>query len=711
MTEKQHLHAFDKHDQSPTCHCFDQRQKSSMNLSTECVSFMWSKILIDSLKDLSNDNDAMNDLLDVLKKTYENDPQTLTQIDDLSSDYKSKDAIYWYTSKGFFHRSLNAALRTEDINALYSFRLPIVDLCEQLNQLHRDYVQTQPSVTVYHGQYMSQSEIDHLQSNIGNLLSLNAFWSTSFDKEVAKVFAGDGQVYPGQCSILFQIDIDSNFQSAFFAPIQHISAYEDEGEVLIGLRSVFEIRSVQFDAENDWRSVHLVTTDKGNEIYEEYKAILRKEAEADNIHIIFGCLMISMGQHRKAVDYFAKLPNRLPKDDVMLQGSYSRHYSRALYMSGKYEKARILLTEALAMFDNNNISSENINYMALQFNLANVYMFLTKYDDALQLYQTLLDTQQRVLPPDHRDFGETFSGLAWAYGSLSQSDMALELTLKALEHFQRVLPPNHPAIPRTLKGLAGTYKSRGELDLALSYHQQALEMFDRYLPKDHPMIATALREIGDIYEAKKDLLTALEYDLRSYNIQKKNYPVGHILVASTLQVIGNIYRHIKQFDEALRYHFESIEMRQKLEPPDNFISKHDLGETYLEMGYPKEAIDCFEFTCGTKAARFGTEHASTLLTKSYLGVAHSEDGDFSRAQQIFTEVLAAQKTLYPNGNFRIGVTLRHMGSNYLKMGNLDESRKCYEDGLRILEQHLSADHYEVKLLQNELVRVRGRQQT
>jgi len=152
----------------------------------------------------------------------------------------------------------------------------------------------------------------------------------------------------------------------------------------------------------------------------------------------------------------------------MLQGSFHRHFSRALYMTGKYERARVLLTEALDMFDKNN-----------------VYMFLKKYDDALQLYQTVLNTQQKVLSPDNRDFGETYSGLAWAYGALSQPEKALDLTFKALDHFKRVLPPNHPAIPRTLKGLAGNYKARGGFDLALKYHLESIEVRKKLEPPDN----------------------------------------------------------------------------------------------------------------------------------------------------------------------------------------------------------------------------------
>jgi len=76
-----------KYDEPPIFHCFDQRQKSSMNLSTECVSFMWSKILID-----------------VLTKSYETNPEILQQINNFTSKYKSQDVIYSYTHKSFFYR-------------------------------------------------------------------------------------------------------------------------------------------------------------------------------------------------------------------------------------------------------------------------------------------------------------------------------------------------------------------------------------------------------------------------------------------------------------------------------------------------------------------------------------------------------------------------------------------------------------------------------
>jgi len=127
------------------------------------------------------------------------------------------------------------------------------------------------------------------------------------------------------------------------------------------------------------------------------------------------------------------------------------------------------------------------------------------------------------------------------------------------------------------------------------------------------------------------------------------------------------------------------------------------------MKKPKEAIECFEFTYEIKSAAFGAEHKSTLSAKGYLGIACNENGDTARAQKIFEEVLEVQKRLYSNGDSGIGITLRRMGSNYLRMNKIDDARMCFEESLKIFEQHLAADDYQVNLIRNELMKLNKRE--
>jgi hypothetical protein len=50
-------------------------------------------------------------------------------IAEFEKDYMSDQAIQWYTRNYFVYKLVNQAVRTEDIDTLYTDRFYIVDLC------------------------------------------------------------------------------------------------------------------------------------------------------------------------------------------------------------------------------------------------------------------------------------------------------------------------------------------------------------------------------------------------------------------------------------------------------------------------------------------------------------------------------------------------------------------------------------------------------
>ncbi len=163
---------------------FEQTQKTIRDVTAETASFMWSEILLYVLKEIPPSQQTMDDMLDMCADYYRDNIQQLFMIEEFRSTYQPYHAIRWYTRDSFLYHRLNAALRTEDIDALILFRPFIVDLCNQIEEEQRCRPFSTPIVTVYHGQRMTMKEIEKLQANIGNLVSANAFWSSSLDKEV-----------------------------------------------------------------------------------------------------------------------------------------------------------------------------------------------------------------------------------------------------------------------------------------------------------------------------------------------------------------------------------------------------------------------------------------------------------------------------------------------------------------------------------------------
>ncbi|CAF1671234.1 unnamed protein product, partial [Didymodactylos carnosus] len=108
---------------------------------------------------------------------------------------------------------INKALRTEDVEALYTYRFYIADLCACLaenSKLLREYTST-PTLKVYRGMKQSREETERLKDSIGQLISANAFLSASRTKEVAQVYAAVGNnasAHNDLESVIFEIEVD-----------------------------------------------------------------------------------------------------------------------------------------------------------------------------------------------------------------------------------------------------------------------------------------------------------------------------------------------------------------------------------------------------------------------------------------------------------------------------------------------------------------------
>jgi hypothetical protein len=77
---------------------------------------------------------AKQEMLTECRAYYRNDPTQLSQINEFEHTYEPNDAIRWYTKPGFVFSIINKALRSGDIQALYTFRYFIKNICDRLEE-------------------------------------------------------------------------------------------------------------------------------------------------------------------------------------------------------------------------------------------------------------------------------------------------------------------------------------------------------------------------------------------------------------------------------------------------------------------------------------------------------------------------------------------------------------------------------------------------
>lgn len=147
---------------------------------------------------------------------------------------------------------MNKALRTEDLDALYTFRAYITDLRSQIAFEHNQLRQTHShQIRLYRGLKLTQEEINQMLQNVGGLISMNGFFSTSRDIQQAIRFATKKSQRKDAIGVLLEITGDIHTDRLVFADIAKFSAFPKEQEVLFDLASVFKIIHVEFDKEKD----------------------------------------------------------------------------------------------------------------------------------------------------------------------------------------------------------------------------------------------------------------------------------------------------------------------------------------------------------------------------------------------------------------------------------------------------------------------------
>jgi hypothetical protein len=221
-------------------------------LNFENGSFLAFQLLIDLMLRLNQTESAWQEMIEVCRQQYANSSTDLGEIGKFEKTYCHEDAIRWYTTDSFLYRLLNNSLRLEDIDTLFKLRYYIYDLHNQLAQLQISFIQSllinESILTLYRGQRMKITELAKLRENVGKLISMNNFLSTTNDVVAAVFFSGDGSLDnpETEVSVLYQITVDTNVPHSIpFAKINYLSVYEDEDEVLFSMASVFRIDTVE----------------------------------------------------------------------------------------------------------------------------------------------------------------------------------------------------------------------------------------------------------------------------------------------------------------------------------------------------------------------------------------------------------------------------------------------------------------------------------
>ena len=229
------------------------------NLNQLDPSFMYSQIFKETLLEMEYDEKSIKYLTNYCRRLYPDNRTELEILDEFEHGYRSKTPIWWYTRNCFTYQMMNRALRTLEGDTIINMGFFMRDLHKQIQELYQEQINTYhgKSFIVYRGQGLSEIDFDRLTKTKGGLMSFNNFLSTSTKQKTALKFTETASVKTDTIGILFKMTIERSISSAPFAFIEDYSFYENEGEVLFSMHTIFRVGEIKEDPDGKYYQVDL----------------------------------------------------------------------------------------------------------------------------------------------------------------------------------------------------------------------------------------------------------------------------------------------------------------------------------------------------------------------------------------------------------------------------------------------------------------------
>ncbi|CAF1426629.1 unnamed protein product [Adineta steineri] len=670
---------------------YNENQKSTRNLTKESALFIWHQLLKEVLQKMpSGDKNAKQEMIEKCRLYYRGNKKELKNIEDFDKNYSVNNAIKWYTKDSFLFKLINKALRTEDVEALYTFRFYLIDLCSQLVINHEMVLECyeSESLKLYRGIKHTKDEIERLKDSIGHLILTNGFLSTTNDIKVAEMYAGIADINSNVNRndfepIIFEIDYNTNMHpTTIVANISCYSQFRDEGEFLFDLGTVFQIENISYNEERTCWICKMMPSSKGSEIAREYLKFQRNEMNNGqlNTFILFGNLLYDMGEYIKCRSYFQNLLIHQSMQDSSNITDIYTGLGRALIGMGQVDLSQKYLQDA---YDLSLTIELSLGRSAkILSRIGDIYSFQGKFNDALTYYFKGLkllptDTENRVL------IAYLLSKIAEVYYDKGQDDLSLKYMKKSYEYLESSAPEDHPYMTTYYNNMCMIHYHKGSYDLALYYQIKAYENDKKILPADNHMYFSASNNNTGLDIARKILKNDDNY--RDMGVKINN--------------IGKCFYRQKHYSQALKQYYITLQLLEKANLKDHVDMAYTLkniGEVYLDLLNFDLALDYFHQALFIYKKIFNDlEHRDIAKCLNLIGQVYyyKNNNDDETCLDYYNKALEIWKHVLPDNHLDLALCYKNITLFYLnRKFDYIQAEKYFVISYDIYRQVLTADH-------------------
>ncbi|CAF4193867.1 unnamed protein product, partial [Rotaria sordida] len=478
----------------------------------QCVTLIWFQLFIDVIQYLTLDNKAKEEMLRVCRCYYQNNSQMLNLIDKFDKTYHVDKCINWYTKQSFVYELINKALRTEDIEQLYTFRYYIVDLSKKLVEKCKNIKANNDEILyLYRGTKINREEVEKFKLR-----------TTNEGREVVMKYIEENRREMEYESPKMMVGILLKRIGKYKESLQYfMNLLENPGE-----ENVAYIHNRIGIALRNERKYHHKQREFDQAIVYYRQALSIIENESDNMNRLIAELYGSMGR------------TYLGKGDCKEALSYQ-------------EKALEKRQSCLPSY-----------HYLLAFSyvdIAKIFFFQQKYVQALEWNRKALEFRQKYLLPDHVNTAFSLYYVGKMCYKIGKSEEARDYYLKSIEMTKKCLPVSQQhTIPKILEDIASTYGYKSET--ALNYRLEALKVQQQLTSINYSYLAYIHDNIARTYKSMDKKADSLQFYEQALQIRKENLPTDAFRLFNNFNNLASLYEEMGDVKSALTHYHEALKI-------------------------------------------------------------------------------------------------------------------------------------------------------
>ena len=172
-------------------------------------------------------------------------------------------------------------------------------------------------------------------------------------------------------------------------------------------------------------------------------------------------------------------------------------------------------------------------------------------DDAVKLWEEMLELRRKVLGPEHPDTLLAMNNLAHGYDTLGRRDEASRMNKEALALCTRILGPEHRHTLDALNDMATFDDEAGRREEALKLREQAVKLRRKAIGPEDPDTLNAMFDLATSYQEAGRAEEALKLQEDVLALRRKVFGPEHPDTLAAMNALARSYLAAGQSDQAL----------------------------------------------------------------------------------------------------------------------------------------------------------------